>query len=725
MRSSRACVVESLEVRTLLSAGDPDVRFGGDGVARDLFGGFAGAGTAGAVLPDGRVLVGGVKDNAFLLARYNPDGTVDRTFGGGDGFVTTEFTTPAPSELRAEALAVLPGGKILLAGTAERFQATGNHLRQIALARFTADGTPDATFGRGGPEGDGEVLDSPGPAAENNAAAHAVAALPDGKFVVAGEVNGAPAVFRYNADGTLDASFGGGDGIAGGVNTFGPDPQPARDTPIDGVGEGLALLAGGKILLTGSMQVYYSAEDGPGDGTYNVATLDRFNADGTADPAFGGGSGRVLVGGVMDLMSPVGLSDGHVLAVLPAFYNSANYDLAVARLNADGTLDRTFAPGGHAGGGIANVDAFGRDERTYALAVDGAGRILVTGSAQWPTGSSENMALALARLLPDGRIDASFGGGDGVVAVDAGMPDSENAGRAVFLGAEAGVADATAVVVGTIGRAPAVARFINNLPGTPAAVYEAELATVTGAAISRAHGGFTGTGYVDYAHATGDAVEFTVNAPAAGRYDLDFRYANGGSTARAMGLSVNGTVVPGGASFARTGSWTAWNSVPVSLSLRAGANKVRLVATGQSGPNVDSLSFRPVTPPAPATYQAESAVLSGPLAMSNIPGFTGGGFADYQHGTGDYVEFTHDAPTAGQYVLAFRYANGSTKERPLEVLVNGLPLAPGPRFAPTGKWSTWATETVRVTLAAGTNKLRLVSSGANGPNLDSLTVTPA
>ena len=105
MRASRACVVESLEVRTLLSAGDPDVRFGGDGVARDLFRGFAGAGTAGAVLPGGKVLVAGVVDNAFLLARYNRDGTLDRSFGGGDGFVTTEFTTPPPSAVnRARAI---------------------------------------------------------------------------------------------------------------------------------------------------------------------------------------------------------------------------------------------------------------------------------------------------------------------------------------------------------------------------------------------------------------------------------------------------------------------------------------------------------------------------------------------------------------------------------------------------------------------------------------------
>jgi hypothetical protein len=138
----------------------------------------------------------------------------------------------------------------------------------------------------------------------------------------------------------------------------------------------------------------------------------------------------------MDLLSPVALPGRAGAGGVADVLQLGKLRHGGGAPQCDGSLDRTFAPAGTPAAASRNVDAFGRDERTYALAVDGAGHILVTGSAQWPTGSSENMALALARLLPDGRIDTSFGGGDGVAAVDARMPDSENAGRAVFLAPE-------------------------------------------------------------------------------------------------------------------------------------------------------------------------------------------------------------------------------------------------------------------------------------------------
>ena len=267
----------------------------------------------------------------------------------------------------------------------------------------------------------------------------------------------------------------------------------------------------------------------------------------------------------------------------------------------------------------------------------------------------------------------------------------------------------------------------NRIVWYPAAtaVYEAEQAAITGAVVSASHRGFTGSGYVDYANAAGDSVEFTVHAPTAGQKDLSFRYANGGASNRTMGLWVNGTAVTGGVNFTRTGSWRTWADAPITLPLAAGANKVRLLATGQSGPNLDSLSLWPSPPPAAVTYQAESALLSGVLARSNNSGFTGTGFADYQHARGDYVEFTYDAPSVGDYALEFRYANGSTSDRPLELRINGAVARRTLSFAPTDSWSKWRTAAVTVALPAGSNKIRLTSIGKNGPNLDLLTVTPA
>src|SRR4029453_16636220 len=93
------------------------------------------------------------------------------------------------------------------------------------------------------------------------------------------------------------------------------------------------------------------------------------------------------------------------------------------------------------------------------------------------------------------------------------------------------------------------------------------------------------------------------------------------------------------------------------------------------------------------TYQAESATLSGPLALSNHTGYTGSGFADYQHASGDYVEFMADVPSRGTYALDFRYANGSTADRPLELRVDGQVVEERLSFSPTGSWRAWGTAT--------------------------------
>jgi hypothetical protein len=256
-------------------------------------------------------------------------------------------------------------------------------------------------------------------------------------------------------------------------------------------------------------------------------------------------------------------------------------------------------------------------------------------------------------------------------------------------------------------------------------VYEAEQASITGAIIDTSHGGFSGSGYVDYQHAREDSVEFTVNAPAAGRYSLDFRYANGSGADRLTGMDVNGTAVSGGLNFPRTGSWRTWGDATTTVRLVEGGNRVRVLATGRSGPNLDSLTVLPVVSSPPVTYQAEAATLSGPLALSDHSGFTGTGFADYQHAGGDYVEFPIEVPVAGDYWLDFRYANGKSTPRPMGLTVNGVAAPGGVSFGQTGLWSTWSTARASVSLPAGASRVRLTATGRSGPNLDAMTVRRA
>ena len=89
-------------------------------------------------------------------------------------------------------------------------------------------------------------------------------------------------------------------------------------------------------------------------------------------------------------------------------------------------------------------------------------------------------------------------------------------------------------------------------PGTPAD-YQAENATITSGVAESNHAGFTGTGFVNYDNATGSAVEFSVNAAAAGSANVVLRFANGTTVNRPMDVTVNGTKVASALAFGGTG----------------------------------------------------------------------------------------------------------------------------------------------------------------------------
>lgn len=123
---------------------------------------------------------------------------------------------------------------------------------------------------------------------------------------------------------------------------------------------------------------------------------------------------------------------------------------------------------------------------------------------------------------------------------------------------------------------------------------------------------------------------------------------------------------------------------------------------------------------APTLYEAENAQISAGVVESNHAGFTGSGFVNYDNATGGYVEFTVNAAQSGPTALAFRYANGTTGNRPLDISVNGVTTSVA--FPGTGSWTNWRTASVTATLSAGANTVRATAStSSGGPNLDSLT----
>ena len=258
---------------------------------------------------------------------------------------------------------------------------------------------------------------------------------------------------------------------------------------------------------------------------------------------------------------------------------------------------------------------------------------------------------------------------------------------------------------------------------------QAEEATLGGGTVvNTTNRGFTGSGYADFASG-GSSAQFTLTRSAAGTATLGIRYANGASTARPYNVLVNGVNV-GQFGGAPTGSGSTWNNDVLSnVSLVAGTNSIRLVAVG-AGADLDQLTVTPVvtTPPptsdpATLTLQGETATLGGgTVARAGNGGYTGSGYADYA-GAGSWAEFTvARAAATSSATLAIRYANGSSSNRPFNVLVNGVNVG---QFtgAPTGAGTSWQTALlgVNVSLVAGDNTIRLVAVGA-GADLDQLTV---
>ncbi|WP_229905422.1 PQQ-dependent sugar dehydrogenase [Lentzea cavernae] len=250
--------------------------------------------------------------------------------------------------------------------------------------------------------------------------------------------------------------------------------------------------------------------------------------------------------------------------------------------------------------------------------------------------------------------------------------------------------------------------------------YEAENAVVSQGVVESNHAGFSGAGFVNVDNVVGSSVEFTVNAAKAGQVKLVLRYANGSADNRPADVSVNGALAVDERAFAGTGAWTAWVSAENTVTVNAGVNKIKVTSTGATGgPNLDYLEVEEAA--AALEQEAEDAVVGQGVVESNWAGFSGRGFVNYDNVIGSSVEYTINAESGGEHDLTFRYANGTTADRPVSVTVDGV-NAQAVSFPGTGAWTTWQTRTVRAVLHAGANRIKATSTTVNGgPNADKVS----
>ncbi len=373
-------------------SGLPDVSLAGTGQVSMSFNSSNDYANAVAVQSDGRMvlagtaLVSGTAD--FALQRYLPNGTLDPSFDG-DGMLSTGFATSGDF---ANAVIIQPDGKIIAGGAA--FFTPTSH--DFALARYTASGALDTSFGSGG-----KVTTVIG---NNSDQVAGLCLQPDGKIIAVGSKSGGTTgeavVVRYLPNGTLDSSFG-----TGGKAVF-------------NLGAFVTTFSSVKLQPDGRIVVGGSASAPSTSSNYDFVVA-RLLTNGTLDTSFNGtGSQRVSFGTGSDICRSIDLNAaGGIVMAGYARMGDGNDHFALARCDSSGALDPAFGTGGML---TTTIGTFA--DRAQAVAIQTDGRIVVGGSA-----SNNTDDVVVARYLADGALDTSFGNGGVTISDMSGGDESGNA----------------------------------------------------------------------------------------------------------------------------------------------------------------------------------------------------------------------------------------------------------------------------------------------------------
>lgn len=238
-----------------------------------------------AIQPDGNILVAGESGivgnikRYIAVVRYNPNGTLDSTFGS-KGIVLTDLGS---NRSVARELCIQSDEKIVVAGTNDY---------DFSLVRYNANGTLDSSFASGGI--------ATAVVGTGRSEIKALQIQSDGKLVAVGHAYNSKFVFgiaRFNIDGTLDNSFG-----SGGTTTT------SITSGTDGTGDyaqDISIQSDGKIVVAGNSDV----------GTEKVFSMVRYNANGSLDTSFAlEGKITTHVGGTSSGASTVSIQpDGKII----------------------------------------------------------------------------------------------------------------------------------------------------------------------------------------------------------------------------------------------------------------------------------------------------------------------------------------------------------------------------------------------------------------------------
>jgi uncharacterized delta-60 repeat protein len=355
-----------------------DVTFGDNGYAQFICLGYYDQINKVVINSDGSVVAGGTRlssgseaNSDFLLVKCTEGGMPDASFGT-NGIVVYDIGNGAADEMNA--MLLQPDGKLLCAGKTVR-----NGTVCFGLARFTAAGSLDPTFGTGG-----EVTTIIGTSSK----IYAVDLQSDGKIVVTGvtKINNVNefVVARYNYDGTLDNSFANAGILVG-------NQIP---TTIDSLTT-VCIQPDGKILGAGNSLA--------SDPLYSAHSIIRFNPDGSVDSSFGnnGIASRVTAGFQLVFRTMMLQSDGKIITLCNQGYSTMQAH--IWKTNVDGSLDTSFGIQGKVVTRFSGSTSTGQSF-VFSGAILPDDKIVLAGSYNYAIA-----AFAFIRLNADGVVDSSFG----------------------------------------------------------------------------------------------------------------------------------------------------------------------------------------------------------------------------------------------------------------------------------------------------------------------------
>jgi uncharacterized delta-60 repeat protein len=313
------------------------------------------------VQADGKILAAGYCQGThddFALVRYNPDGSLDKSFGNG-GMVIASFGENSDDAIAGISLQC--DQKILVVG----YTSIASHY-DFALARFNSNGTFDLSF-----DGDGKQTTDIGGA--TNDFAGGIAIQHDDKIVLAGyTVNHSEdfALIRYNKDGSVDKTFGANGKQVTDIGTSSGDKAVK-----------VAMQEDGKIVLAGTVN----------NGTNNFG-LARYNADGSIDKGFGNNGSLISNVGTSssdNQLNALDIQNDNKIVVAGFSSTAGSYNFIVARYTTSGAPDKSFNNNGYVSTDILS------DQADYAYAVKLFGRRIYVAGYVYNLGNADFAVTAL------------------------------------------------------------------------------------------------------------------------------------------------------------------------------------------------------------------------------------------------------------------------------------------------------------------------------------------